>query len=84
MRDVILRPSAKILAGGFLFYGNARMALNEVEIRKKRPDIRLEVHEERKMTDSEVESVAFLLFSWWKWEYEHHSQEQLKIALRKQ
>ncbi len=37
---------------------------------KKKPDIKIEIVHEREMTKEGVETVARLLFSWWKRELE--------------
>jgi hypothetical protein len=39
-------------------------------------EIQVEVKEERDMTEAEVESVASLLFTWWKREYEERSDNE--------
>jgi len=39
--------------------------------------IQLEVEEAREMTDAEVESVASLLFNWWKRDFEAEEQPAL-------
>jgi len=49
-----------------------------------RRDVTLELVEERKMTDTEVEVVASLLFSWWKREFEQQLQERLESNMREQ
>lgn len=37
---------------------------------KNKNSIEIEVHEDREMSNSDVETVASLLFSWWKREFE--------------
>lgn len=73
-----------ILAGGFFVSWECPNGVGEVEARRNRSDIRIEVLEERIMTDTEVEAVASLLFTWWKGEFEHQSQERLESKLREQ
>lgn len=51
---------------------------------RQQNDVRLELLEERTMTDAEVEVVASLLFSWWQREFEEQSQERLENKLRGQ
>ena len=38
---------------------------------RKKPELKIEVREEREMTEVEVETVASLLFTWWKREFEN-------------
>ncbi len=42
---------------------------------KEKAAIRIEIKEARVMTDAEVESVASLLFTWWKRDYERETDE---------
>ena len=44
----------------------------------KRKDVGIRFVEARKMTDAEVESVASLLFTWWRREYEQEMDERMQ------
>ena len=51
---------------------------------RPRSDLTMKLVEERNMTDTEIEAVASLLFTWWKREFEQQSRERLESNLREQ
>ena len=45
-------------------------------------DVTLELVGERAMTDTEIEAIASLLFTWWKREFEQQGNQDLQSKLR--
>lgn len=48
---------------------------------EEKKELQMDVQEAREMTESEVESVASLLFTWWRREYEQEGDERMQNKL---
>ncbi len=51
---------------------------------EEKKELQIDVQEAREMTEAEVETVASLLFGWWRREYEQERDERMQGAQEKQ
>lgn len=51
---------------------------------EEKKEIQIDVHEAREMTEAEVETVASLLFTWWRREFEQERDERMQSKQEKQ